>query len=198
MILIKSLIQGSGSGRDCYVMSQFVGKDGHVHGVDMTDEQLAVSRNFVDTHMEKFFGSVEKPNVTFHQGFIEDMNFLPSASVDIVISNCVLNMTPKKDLVLKEIYRILKPGGELFFSDVYADRRFKEDVTMDPLCHSEGFGALYVKDFENIAREVGFRDPRKCKVSPLTIRYDEISKKVGSGGLTSIHYRLFKLDSLVC
>lgn len=188
---------GCGSGRDVYVISQLVGQNGHVHGIDMTAEQLDVARGVLDSQMENFFGTVDKPNVSFHQGFIEDLSFIETSSVDVVVSNCVVNLSPKKDLVMKEVYRILKPGGEFYFSDVFVDRRLRDEIAFDPILHSECLGgALYVRDFINMSKEVGFKDPRILTSAPITIRNDEIERIVGCTKFDSITFRLFKLDSL--
>ena len=77
------------------MISQLVGQVGHVHGIDMTAEQLDVAKGALDAQMKTFFGTVEKPNVTFHQGFIEDLSFLETSTVDVVVSNCVVNLSPK-------------------------------------------------------------------------------------------------------
>merc|ERR1711936_369085 len=187
---------GCGSGRDVYVISQLVGQNGHVHGVDMTAEQLDVAKGALDSQMKTFFGTVDKPNVTFHQGFIEDLSFIKTSTVDVVVSNCTVNLCPKKELVMKEIYRILKPGGEFYFSDMFVDRRLNPEIAFDPVLHSEGGGALYTRDFVNLAQNVGFKDPRMLKIAPITIKNDDIEKMVGSTKFYSITYRLFKLDSM--
>jgi 2-polyprenyl-3-methyl-5-hydroxy-6-metoxy-1,4-benzoquinol methylase len=91
---------GSGSGRDCYVASKLVGPHGKVIGVDMTDEQLAVARKHVEWHTKKY--GYDKPNVTFVKGVIEDLTTvgIKDASVDVCVSNCVLNLSPNKPQVL--------------------------------------------------------------------------------------------------
>merc|ERR1719242_1910397 len=98
---------------------------------------------------------------------------------------------------MQEIYRILKPGGEFYFSDVFVDRRLKNEIAFDPLMHSECLGgALYTRDFVNMAKNVGFKDPRMLTSAPITIKNDDIEKMVGNTKFDSITYRLFKLDSL--
>ena len=99
---------------------------------------------------------------------------------------------------MKEVYRILKPGGEFYFSDVFVDRRLKDEIAFDPILHSECLGgALYTRDFINMSKDVGFKDPRILTSAPITIRNDEIEKMVGSTKFDSITFRLFKLNSLV-
>ena len=119
---------GSGSGRDVYLASGLVGENGKVIGIDMTEEQVAVSKKHQDYHKEQFGHS--KSNVEFILGTIEDLKAhnIPDNSVDVVISNCVLNLVDDKSVVIKEIFRVLKEGGELYFSDVYADRRISNSL----------------------------------------------------------------------
>ena len=102
---------GCGTGRDAFLLSQMVGPGGHVIGVDMTDEQLSVANQYLGWHMDRF--GYSEPNIHFVKGYIEDLNScgIEDNSVDIVISNCVINLSPDKLSVLKEIIRVLKPGG---------------------------------------------------------------------------------------
>lgn len=111
---------GCGSGRDCFVLSQMCGPGSKVIGIDMTTEQLATARAGVAFHEGRSagrFGGVE-----FREGFIESFTSkLPAdvvGAVDVIVSNCVINLSPDKEAVLRECYKALKPGGELYFSDV--------------------------------------------------------------------------------
>ncbi|ERE80903.1 arsenite methyltransferase-like protein [Cricetulus griseus] len=119
---------GCGSGRDCYMLSQLVGKKGHVTGIDMTKAQVEVAKTYLEYHMEKF--GFQAPNVTFIQGCIEKLTEagVQKESYDIVVSNCVINLVPDKQQVLQEVYGALKYGGELYFSDVYASLEVPEDI----------------------------------------------------------------------
>lgn len=193
----KVLDLGCGTGRDCYLASYLVGENGEVVGIDMTDEQLVIANKYVDYQMEKF--EFKKKNVKFIKGFIEELDFLglPDNYFDVVISNCVLNLSPAKDKVVEQVYRVLKPGGEFYFSDVYSDRRlpeaFKEDQELLGECLG---GALYWKDFERIAKKCGFLDPRIYANRPLDIMNKEIANKVGLASFFSTGYRLFKIPFL--
>ncbi|XP_019664973.2 arsenite methyltransferase isoform X2 [Ailuropoda melanoleuca] len=119
---------GSGSGRDCYVLSQLVGETGHVTGIDMTENQVEVAKKYIEYHMEKY--GFQTPNVTFLHGYMENLEEtgIKNESYDIVISNCVINLVPDKQAVLQEAYRVLKHGGELYFSDVYASLELPEEI----------------------------------------------------------------------
>ena len=185
---------GSGSGRDCFMLSKLVGPKGRVIGVDMTPEQLAVARRHLDYHA-RLWGHA-KSNVIFVEGYIEDLEAAGVAanSIDVVVSNCVVNLSPDKERVLGEIFRVLKPGGELFFSDVFADRRLPQPLAMDPVLLGECLGgALYVEDFRRMVQRLGCADHRVLSSTPLAIQDPESAAKVGSIQFTSQTVRAFKL-----
>lgn len=136
---------GCGTGRDVYIASRLVGETGHVIGVDMTPEQLEVARRHVESQTRNF--GYSEPNVEFKQGYIEDLGSLgiDDETVDVVISNCVINLSPEKDKVFSEIFRVLRKGGELYFSDIFADRRVPDEMYADPIIHGECLGgAMYL------------------------------------------------------
>ncbi len=194
---MRILDLGSGSGRDVYALSALVGETGEVVGVDMTDEQLDVARRHVDYHAEAF--GYSKPNVRFLKGYIEKLDELDlePGSFDIIVSNCVINLSPDKLAVLRHAYNLLKPGGEMYFSDVYADRRIPQALAEDPVLYGECLsGALYWNDFENMAKTAGFADPRLVEDSSITINNAEQAAKTGPIQFFSATYRLFKLDGL--
>jgi arsenite methyltransferase len=186
---------GCGSGRDVYALSQLVGASGEVVGVDMTEEQLAVAESTRAWHAEKFgFG-----NVRFLRGYIERLDELDLApeSFDVIVSNCVVNLSPDKAAVLEGARRLLKSGGEIYFSDVYADRRLTAAQRSDPVLYGECLGgALYWNDFLRIARQSGFADPRLVEDRPLAITDATLAERLGETRFYSATYRLFKLDAL--
>lgn len=186
---------GCGSGRDVYALAQLVGKTGHVVGVDMTAEQLAVASEHQAYHAEKF----GYDNVTFLEGFIEKLDELglEPNSFDVIVSNCVVNLSPDKDAVLAGVHRLLKTGGEFYFSDVYASRRVPESVKNDPVLYGECLGgALYWNDFLRIAHRTGFADPRLTEDRPLLITDPVLAQRAGNIEFFSATYRLFKIDAL--
>ncbi len=194
---MRILDLGSGSGRDCYALAQMVGEQGYVLGVDMTDEQLEVAQRHVEWHRERF--GFDQSNVEFRKGYIERLDELglEENSFDIIVSNCVINLSPDKEAVLREAYRLLKPGGELYFSDVYSDRRVPSELVNDPVLYGECLsGALYWNDFLNLSKQAGFLDPRLVEDRPLALGNDEIHEKIGHIGFFSATYRLFKLEGL--
>lgn len=188
---------GSGSGRDCYVLSSLVGESGRVVGVDMTAEQLQVARAHRDYHARQFGHS--RSNVEFLEGDIERLGELDlePGSFDVVVSNCVLNLCQDKGAVLRSVQRLLAPGGEMYFSDVYADRRIPPELAADPILYGECLsGALYWKDFLDLAKASGFRDPRLVEDRPITVENPDIEQRLGPIRFFSATYRLFHLDGL--
>jgi len=188
---------GSGSGRDVYLIAQLVGPEGEVVGVDMTDEQLATAEAHADWHMRRF--GYNRRNVRFLKGYIEQLGALrlESNSFDVIVSNCVINLSVDKPAVLRGAYDLLKPGGELYFADVYCDRRLSGEIKSDPLLYGECLGgALYWNDFLPMAKDAGFRDPRLVTSRPLVIGNEAMRTKLGQAKFFSATYRLFKLDQL--
>lgn len=194
---MRILDLGSGSGRDCYALSALVGEHGYVVGVDMTEDQLAVANRHVDYHRQQF--GYAATNVEFRKGYIEKLDALglEDNSFDIIVSNCVINLSPDKEAVLKEAYRLLKPGGEIYFSDVYSDRRVPAELAADPVLYGECLGgALYWNDFLNIAKGAGFMDPRLVGDRRLNVDNEAVEKQLGDIRFYSATYRLFKIDQL--
>jgi len=188
---------GSGAGRDVYALSALVGEQGEVVGVDMTQEQLAVAEQYRDYHADVF--GFSSPNVSFKKGFIEKLDELQLEpnSFDLIVSNCVINLSPDKQAVLEQCYNLLKPGGEIYFSDVYAERRTPQHLIDDEELYGECIsGALYWNDFINLSKQCGFKDPRLVKSRPLAIENTALQEKLGDRRFFSATYRLFKLDAL--
>jgi SAM-dependent methyltransferase len=186
---------GCGTGRDAYVLARLVGPSGRVIGVDMTAEQLAVAERHLDWHRDRYAG--EMGSVEFRHGQIEDLGALGigDGEVDVVISNCVLNLAADKEPVFAEVRRVLRPGGELLVSDVFADRRIPADLAADPVLRGECLGgALYWEDFRRILARLGVDDVRVTARSPITNDDEELAAKVGMIGFESVTYRAFKLD----
>lgn len=186
---------GSGTGRDCFILSKLVGPGGKVIGIDMTDEQMAVAQKHVDYHMKKF--GFKEPNVAFIKGYIEDLESagIKNESIDLVVSNCVVNLSPSKERVFSEIFRVLKPGGELYFSDVFSGRRIPKELTEDSIFVGECLGgALYVEDLRRLLLKLGRSDYRLMARSGIDLHNVEIKRKAGMIDFYSMTVRAFKLD----
>ncbi len=188
---------GCGTGRDVFVAAKLTGPTGNVIGVDMTEEQLSVAHRNLDTQMERF--GYASPNVEFRHGYMEDLRAAGIAdhSVDVVMSNCVINLSPDKEAVFSEIFRVLKPGGELIFSDVFSGRRVPLDLQADPVLHGECLaGALYREDFRRLLLNLGIRDYRVLSSRRLELGSREIEEKIGMVDFYSVTVRVFNLPGL--
>lgn len=143
---------GSGGGIDCFLARKQVGQSGRVIGVDMTPEMIRLARENA--------AKAGYDNVEFRLGEIEHLPVADN-SVDVIISNCVINLSTDKRQVLKEAYRVLKPGGRISFSDVVATaplpEKFKKDLRLIANCIG---GAEYVEDFRVMLEEAGFKEIR--------------------------------------
>ncbi|KAK5019902.1 hypothetical protein LTR39_000058 [Cryomyces antarcticus] len=183
---------GCGTGRDCYVLSQLVGPQGRVIGIDVTDEQLITARDYLSWHALEFGHA----NVEFRHGQMEDLAALEIAdeSVDLVVSNCVLNLSMDKPRVFKEVFRVLKTGGELYFSDVFSNCRIPAALLEDPVLHGECLaGAMYMEDFRRLMLSVGCGDVRIVSNTSISIDDPDVEEKIGFATFTSCTVRAFKI-----
>lgn len=188
---------GCGAGQDCYVLAQLVGPAGRVVGIDATAEQLEVARRHADWHRAQF--GFETSNVDFLEGDIARLEALdlPAGGFDVIVSNCVVNLVDDKAAVFAAALRLLKPGGELYFSDIYSDRRVPAHLRGDPVLHGECLsGALYWGDFLAFAKAAGFADPRLVSDRKLAIGDARLAEMTAPIGFHSATYRLFNLDDL--
>jgi ubiquinone/menaquinone biosynthesis C-methylase UbiE len=135
---------------DCLLAAQKVGADGHVIGVDMTPEMIERARSNAKR--------VNATNVEFRQGYLEDLPVEPN-SVDVVISNCVINLSPDKAKVFAEIFRVMKPGGRLAVSDIVTDGELPEEVRTSLSAWAGCVaGAVDAKEYIAMMEAVGFAD----------------------------------------
>ena len=179
---------GSGSGLDAFILSHLVGESGRVFGLDMTDEQLDVSRRNVVPVMAAF--GYSRPNTEFHKDYIETAESIADSSIDLAVSDCVINLTPLKAEVLSTMYRVLRPGGEFYISDIVADRRVPEVIANDPKLTAECLGgALYEHDFIDLMKDAGFGDPRV--VTRRLVEADVVGQPIR---FCSVTVRGFKLE----
>lgn len=191
---ITALDLGCGTGRDTFILSKLVGSEGTVFGIDMTEEQIGIAQSHTEYHARKF--GYQTSNVEFRRGYIEDLAGAGIAdnTVDLVISNCVINLSPDKEAVFREALRVLRPGGELFFSDIFADRRISPQLQADPVLRGECLsGALYIEDFRRMLAKLGVLDIRVISSRPLTIDSPAVAERIGMVQFTSQTIRIFKL-----
>jgi arsenite methyltransferase len=141
---------GSGAGFDCFLASKVVGSSGRVIGVDMTPEMIARARKNAAN------GGYE--NVEFRIGEIEHLP-VANSSVDVIISNCVINLSPEKRSVIEEAFRVLKRGGRLAISDIVATRELPDEVRNDLALHSGCMaGATPIHELRRLLADAGFRN----------------------------------------
>lgn len=141
---------GSGAGMDCLLASQKVGPEGRVIGVDMTPEMIERAQANAKR--------VNATNVEFRHGYLESLP-VESSTVDVIISNCVINLSPDKEKVFNEAFRVLAPGGKLAVSDIVTDGELPE-VVRNSLSAWAGCvaGAVEAKEYISMMEAVGFTD----------------------------------------
>jgi len=143
---------GSGGGFDCFLAARQVGETGHVIGVDMTTEMVRKAR--ANAQKGGF------TNVEFRLGEIEHLP-VADRSVDVILSNCVINLSPDKAAVFQEAFRVLKPGGRLAVADVVATAALPDDIRNDLALRAGCVGgAAAMDEVETFLREAGFREIR--------------------------------------
>jgi len=143
---------GSGGGFDAFLAAHEVGETGHVIGIDMTPAMLSKAR--ANAEKGKF------TNVEFRLGEIEHLPVADNTA-DIIISNCVINLSPHKELVFADAFRVLKPGGRLAISDVVATAEMPEEMKNDPVLHAGCMaGASLIGELEAMMQEAGFEQIR--------------------------------------
>ena len=142
---------GSGAGHDLFQAADLVGPDGRAIGIDFTPDMIVAG---MKAAMENNY-----TNVDFRLSDIENINILPDNFADVIISNCVINLTMDKGAVFKEAFRILKPGGRLVDADIIAANHLPPEITQDPeaWCSCLG-GALTEKGYSDKIKEAGFKE----------------------------------------
>src|SRR5579884_2706546 len=165
---------GSGGGIDVLLSAKRVGPTGFAYGLDMTDEMLALA--------EKNRAEAGAENVRFLKGHIESIP-LPDNSVDVIISNCVINLSADKDAVLREAFRVLRPGGRFAVSDVVVEGEIPDAVRRDMEAYVGCVaGALEREDYLRRLRAAGFED---AVIEP-TRRYTLADVQESAGCLPSL------------
>jgi arsenite methyltransferase len=186
---------GSGAGLDCFFAAKKVGETGHVIGVDMTPEMIERARSSAKR--------LDVQNVEFRQGYLEDLP-VESNTVDVIISNCVINLSPDKSKVFSEAFRVLKPGGKLAVSDIVTDGplpdAIKKSLSAWAGCVA---GAVEAQEYLGMMKSVGFSnvsvvpvffdkqtvdsaiDDMKDVIELKTISRDDVYKAVYSAKITA-------------
>jgi len=158
---------GSGGGVDVFRASKLVGEKGKVIGLDATPEMIFRARETAKKHDYK--------NVEFRLGEIEHMP-IESDTVDLVISNCVLNLVPDKEAAFREIYRVLKPGGQISVSDMVAIQKERKVINPEEWAACIA-GAVTIDEYRGILEKTGFRDIKESDESHA------INEEMASKGL---------------
>lgn len=158
---------GSGGGIDCFEASRRVGPTGHVIGIDMTETMLAIARRNAPIVAANL--GYETSNVEFRKGLAEALP-VDDVTIDLIISNCVINLAPDKRRVFREMFRVLKPGGRFTISDIVADQAVPQYLVHDPEkwgnCLS---GALPVHEYLGGLVEAGFLGVHQVKFTPWQV-----------------------------
>ena len=153
---------GSGSGTECFMAAAAVGKSGQVYGIDMTDEMLRLARESEVEVAER----LGYRNVEFRKGFLEQIP-LDGDTADVVISNCVINLSPDKRMTYQEIFRILKPGGRLVVSDIVTDTAIPAAIRNNIRYRGECLGgAMQQEELVAMMEAAGFSAIRFIKRFP--------------------------------
>lgn len=156
---------GCGSGVECFIAARLVGKSGHVTGVDMLEPMLSVAR----TAAEEVRRSLSFDNLSFVKGFLEELP-LQDAEADVIVSNCVLNLSVDKRMTFSEIFRVLAPGGRLVTADVVCEVEPNADILNDEALRGECIsGAMTQKDLLGILEETGFSGFQVLKRLPYRV-----------------------------
>jgi arsenite methyltransferase len=162
---------GSGAGLDCFFAAKKVGETGHVIGVDMTPAMIERAQSSAKR--------LNIQNVEFRQGYLEDLP-VESSTVDVIISNCVINLAPDKSSVFAEAFRVLKPGGKLAVSDIVTDgplpASIKQSLSAWAGCVA---GAVDVKDYIHLMEVAGFTN---ISITPVFFEKETVDSAIADMG----------------
>jgi SAM-dependent methyltransferase len=152
---------GSGAGFDSFLAANVVGPTGRVIGVDMTPEMVQKARHNAEKRTARIVASSQEaqqqPRIDFYEGIIEDLP-LEDDLVDVVISNCVINLSPDKERVFREAYRVLKPGGHMCVSDIVLTRPLPDAVRTSLTAYMGCIaGASLMDDYVQAIKDAGFK-----------------------------------------
>jgi SAM-dependent methyltransferase len=175
---------GSGAGLDCFFAAKKVGETGHVIGVDMTPEMIERARSSAKR--------LNIQNVEFRQGYLEDLP-VDSDTVDVIISNCVINLSPDKSKVFGEAFRVLKPGGKLAVSDIVTDGPLPESIKQSLSAWAGCVaGAVEADDYIGMMKAVGFTD---VTITPVFFDKETVDSAIADLG-DSIELKTISRDDV--
>lgn len=161
---------GSGAGNDVFVARQIVGESGKVYGLDMTQEMLNLAN--------KNLAYLKYQNIEFVLGEIDNMPF-QNDLVDVIISNCVLNLVPNKQKAFSEMYRVIKPGGHFCISDIVLEGEIPTNIQKAAEMYSGCVsGAMLKDDYLNVISDAGFEDVKILKSKPIIIPDDVLKNYI--------------------
>lgn len=162
---------GSGAGLDCFFAAKKVGESGRVIGVDMTPEMIERARSSAER--------LNIQNVEFRQGYLEDLP-VESSTVDVIISNCVINLAPDKSKVFAEAFRVLKPGGKFAVSDIVTDGPLPDSIKQSLSAWAGCVaGAVEAKDYLSMMEAVGFRN---ISITPVFFEKETVDSAIADMG----------------
>ncbi|HEU4746138.1 MAG TPA: arsenite methyltransferase [Anaerolineales bacterium] len=175
---------GSGAGLDCFFAAKKVGESGHVIGVDMTPEMIQRAT----TSSQR----LNLENVEFRQGYLEELP-VESNTVDVIISNCVINLAPDKSRVFAEAFRVLKPGGKLAVSDIVTDGPLPDSVKKSLSAWAGCVaGAVEAKDYIGMMEAVGFAN---ISITPVFFAKETIDSAITEMG-SSLELKTISQDDV--
>lgn len=189
---LKVLDIGSVNGNDCWIAHEKVGEKGNLVAICASDDQLeSALKNLED--QEGF------ENLQFTVGSAEDLDDcgLQMKSADMVISNGVMHTGENQGTILQQCYEVLHDGGEVYFADIFCDRRIPKEAKASEVAGLDKLsGVAYIEDFKRVCRDVGFTDPRVLERSVIPITDYKMKEVLGNATFYRIKWRLFKVDSL--
>lgn len=185
-----------GVGRNAYVLSAMTGEGGRVVGLDPSSDALSIARRHQEFHRVAFGHT--RTNTTFHEGSPNTLTMLDliAGSFDLVVSNGALSGCTDCSRALRDVFDLLQTGGELFVSDIFADRRLPAHLMEDEMVRKTGLsGALYWNDVLKMAKDAGFAEPRLVARCPLTLRDTVVQDRLSPIRFARATYRFFKLEN---
>ncbi|MEX0999204.1 MAG: methyltransferase domain-containing protein [Thermodesulfobacteriota bacterium] len=179
---------GSGAGIDCFIASKKAGASGHIIGVDMTDDMLKVANENISV----VSSNLGYENVEFRKGYLEEIP-VDNKSVDLITSNCVINLSPDKRKVFREMIRVLKDHGRIVVSDIISSQKVPESIRDNDELYGECIaGALTEKQFLSYLEQVGFYG-----IEVLSKTYWKSIENIDFCSITLRAYKFEKTDGCV-